>query len=123
MALEHYTAVRRTKRGENPCDIRPFVTEMCIRDRCTVARTTPVGTSSSKTTSRALSQVRVMVTGLSGWVKMCIRDRLQPFLHGRADVEHSRQGVIAHQLRQKAADVYKRQGMSAACLRCCIWRT
>ena len=26
MALEHYTAVRRTKSGENPCDIRPFVT-------------------------------------------------------------------------------------------------
>ena len=26
MALEHYTAARRTKSGENPCDIRPFVT-------------------------------------------------------------------------------------------------
>ena len=32
------------------------------------------------------------------------QNQLQPFLHGRADVEHSRHGVIAHQLRQKAAD-------------------
>ena len=27
MALESYVAVRRTKSGENPCDIRPFVKE------------------------------------------------------------------------------------------------
>lgn len=32
------------------------------------------------------------------------QNQLQPFLDGRADVEHSRHGVIAHQLRQKAAD-------------------
>lgn len=27
MALDHYVATRRTKSGENPCDIRPFIKE------------------------------------------------------------------------------------------------
>ncbi len=31
MALKSYVANRRTKSGENPCDIRPFVTEGSIR--------------------------------------------------------------------------------------------
>lgn len=30
MALDTYTAIRRTKSGENPCDIRPFVKEGSI---------------------------------------------------------------------------------------------
>jgi hypothetical protein len=30
MALKEYVAVRRTKSGENPCDIRPFVKEGSI---------------------------------------------------------------------------------------------
>ena len=30
MALDSYVANRRTKSGENPCDIRPFVKEGCI---------------------------------------------------------------------------------------------
>ena len=46
-----------------------LMTTSACSSLCTVARTTPVGTSSSKTTSRALSQVKVMVTGLSGWVR------------------------------------------------------
>ncbi len=30
MALESYVTIRRTKSGDNPCDIRPFVKEGCI---------------------------------------------------------------------------------------------
>lgn len=32
MALEHFTAIRHTKSGDNPCDIRPFVREGQLKE-------------------------------------------------------------------------------------------
>ena len=46
-----------------------LITTSACSSLWTVARTVPAGASSSNSTSSALSQVRVMVTGLSGWVR------------------------------------------------------